>query len=737
MLATYHGGTLDDVALDIVTDVDGYMYVTGYTYSSIGFPITAGVVDETHGGNADIFVTKFSDVGKIVFSTYYGGSGFDAGKAITKYSGNNATYGNTDIYITGRTGSDSLATTDLNCDSCISYKDKLDTLIDTEDAFVMSLSNDGKTIRWFTYYGGNALGAIDWESGEGIALSSTDFIYVTGKVTDGAYIQPDESVTPNVQPYQSSFGGDGCSGYEFDGFVAKFGRYGALKWSTYWGGYKNESGLDIALTESHDPPLVSFVGWTNSYECFPITSDAYDPYYAMLQWPATDAFFSTLDTNGRVIYSTFLGGKANDTATSIYAADNSPYYDIYIAGHTEWSADTLFPIVDFPATNPLQNVHGDDGTTGITDGFVTNISPWDYNNPSVENWHIDWSTFLGGAGQDLIYDIKGSQDKLFITGGTKSVFRFNPFNIDGNYHKDYPNLTADDYDSFVMVLDTTLDDMSERYGLYYGGSNDDWATGIVYHKYQNFAFCGGTESSDLPVHVFAEQAANGGNTDAFLSYAYPEYDSIINVPDFSRLPTYLSGNNNDWINDITVSEWNDSDDIIVVGRTMSGSFPKSAGDTAASTTNQQAFITKFQKTGEFIWSTVIGNNAAGEDDVAHGVAEYEDLYGDGYIYVTGSTETAGLNTTGQPGYISGVDAFLLKLNSSGDLQWFRYFSDSLGSTGGEDEFGRAVAVDSNNEPVIVGYTTNHNIPITSGQYCPVKKMLIGNQVHVPVLAFLC
>jgi len=101
--STYLGGNTDDVGYGVAVDSSGSAYVTGRTYST-NFPTTAGAYQTTFGGIQDAFVSKLNATGSaLVYSTYLGGNGFDAGYEIAVNSGS--------TYITGGTNSANFPTT--------------------------------------------------------------------------------------------------------------------------------------------------------------------------------------------------------------------------------------------------------------------------------------------------------------------------------------------------------------------------------------------------------------------------------------------------------------------------------------------------------------------------------------------------------------------------------------------------------------------------------------------------
>ena len=98
--STYLGGNSTDNGFGIAVDASGNAYVTGVTFST-NFP-TANPIQANHssqGVNNEAFVTKLNSQGSaLLYSTYLGGSGVDAGRGIAVDASGNA-------YVTGFTSS--------------------------------------------------------------------------------------------------------------------------------------------------------------------------------------------------------------------------------------------------------------------------------------------------------------------------------------------------------------------------------------------------------------------------------------------------------------------------------------------------------------------------------------------------------------------------------------------------------------------------------------------------------
>ncbi len=93
---TYLGGTGGDVAYGLASDPDGNAYITGYTLSK-NFPVTGDAWQPGWGWGVDIFVSKLSPSGALLYSTYLGQTGINAGYSIA--AGKDGS-----IYVGGVTG---------------------------------------------------------------------------------------------------------------------------------------------------------------------------------------------------------------------------------------------------------------------------------------------------------------------------------------------------------------------------------------------------------------------------------------------------------------------------------------------------------------------------------------------------------------------------------------------------------------------------------------------------------
>jgi len=153
-----------------------------------------------------------------------------------------------------------------------------------------------------------------------------------------------------------------------------------------------------------------------------------------------------------------------------------------------------------------------------------------------------------------------------------------------------------------------------------------------------------------------------------------------------------------------------NNNIYVTGYTTSKTGIATKGAYQASLAGQSdAFVSKFTPSGNLSWTTYYGGSGY---DYGYGIATIENYN----IIVTGWTEsTNGIATAGAyqkslSGGSGHADAFIAKFDSSGSLKWGTYYG------GSNNDYGRAVTVDSYNNIYITGETSSTNGIATSGAY---------------------
>jgi len=198
--STFLGGSASDEGLGIAIDSAGDAYVTGVTQSS-NFP-TKNPIQAKFGGVQNAFVAELNPAGTaLLYSTYLGGSGSDAGSGIAVDGSGNA-------YVTGETGSSNFP---------VSPNATQPKLGGGNDAFISEIKSGGSALVFSTYLGGSLNENTSTINGggslAGIAVDNAGAnIYVTGSTASTDF--------PTVAAEQTATGGTG------DAFVAKYSLTG-------------------------------------------------------------------------------------------------------------------------------------------------------------------------------------------------------------------------------------------------------------------------------------------------------------------------------------------------------------------------------------------------------------------------------------------------------------------------------------------------------------------------------
>ena len=302
VFATYLGGGGAEVVGSVATDAGGNIYIAGRT-DSPDFPLRNPIQSVSHAFS-QLFITKFSPSGDLIYSTYLGGSANDAAVAIaTDPAGN--------VYVTGN-----LQSVDFPVSNAFQPSSGGGV-----DAFVLKLDPNGNVL-YSTYLGGkqNDLGMAITADAQGNA-------YVTGRTESR-----DFPITPGA--FQAKAGTSVP-----DAFVTKLDPSGKLVYSTFLGGSDGDIAWGIAVDASGQAHIA---GETTSLD-FPVTPDAFQPWSGRaisLGVTSSDAFLTKLSADGSsLIYSTYLGGPGTDTARAIRLDANG---NAFITGTT---SDARLPIL--------------------------------------------------------------------------------------------------------------------------------------------------------------------------------------------------------------------------------------------------------------------------------------------------------------------------------------------------------------------------------------------------------
>ncbi|MEM6270715.1 MAG: PKD domain-containing protein [Bacteroidota bacterium] len=162
--------------------------------------------------------------------------------------------------------------------------------------------------------------------------------------------------------------------------------------------------------------------------------------------------------------------------------------------------------------------------------------------------------------------------------------------------------------------------------------------------------------------------------------------------------TAYGGANFDFISDAVL----DADqNLYVVGYTNSPAIPTTFSTYAGAA--YDVFVAKFDSLGQMVWAGRYGGNA---DDFGYAIA----LNGDQDLLVSGRTAATASFYTDTTLAGLGNDILVMKLDTSGAVQWARQYG------GAADDEARGIAAGPNGEVLVVGSSESPDLPVTSMTY---------------------
>jgi len=319
--STFLGGSGTDAALAIAADSSGNAYVTGATgfngAPTSDFPTTPGAFQSSCPSlptcsNYNAYVTKLNPAGTgLVYSSYLGGgaNGSSGANAIALDSSGRA-------YIAGSTNS-------------YNFPEKNPTqsfIPSVEYAFVSIFKPDGSDLDFSTYLGGNG-----YTFGQGIAVDSSDDMYVTGYT-----LAKDFPTTAGA--FQTSCGSCGNSGSNRAPFVTKISAQTAIAPTT------------IAITSA---PAVTYPA--NDIVTVTVSSIAGTPTgNATLSVDGGSPLSQPLDGSGMATFTITSPSAGSHSLSASYAAQGNfaasgPAAGNLVVNAAATTATISAPTVTYPA----------------------------------------------------------------------------------------------------------------------------------------------------------------------------------------------------------------------------------------------------------------------------------------------------------------------------------------------------------------------------------------------------
>jgi gliding motility-associated-like protein len=379
--ATYYGGSNYDQGNSISSDGTN-VWVTGSTKSS-DFPVLslpgAGTYNQPNfkavvAGSTNAFILQFKCANdSLIWSTYYGGSGADAGNSINSDG--------TNVWVTGSTNSTDFPTQPLTLSGV--YNQAIPRRAGEYNAFILQFSCANSARIWATYYGGSVQ-----DIGNSINSDGKN-VWVTGKTLSSDFpIQP--LAGAYNQPNLNAIGGQNANA-----FILEFSCVNSSRiWATYYGGSGVTFGMgpihgDVGFSINSDGTNVWVCGATHSTD-FPtqLQNGAYNqPAFVGIG----AAFISQFScANSSCIWATYYGGSNllnGDEAFSI----QSDGKNVWVCGSTG--------SLNFPTLSPVCGYFDKTLGSGSEEVFILQ-----FNTSGARQWATYYGADIDNDGSYICSD---------------------------------------------------------------------------------------------------------------------------------------------------------------------------------------------------------------------------------------------------------------------------------------------------------------------------------------------
>jgi hypothetical protein len=286
------------------------------------------------------------------------------------------------------------------------------------------------------------------------------------------------------------------------------------------------------------------------------------------------------------------------------------------------------------------------GNHGLEDFWVVKLN---------SSGSITWQKSLGGSKGDAGFDIQQTSDGGYIVAG-------NSESIDGDVSGNHGLI-----DMWVVKLNVSG---SITWQKSFGGSNNDFASSIQ-------------QTSDGGYIVFGESYSNDGDVSG--NHGDVDYWVVkLNSGGIITWQKSLGGSNPDW--GAAIQQTNDG------GYIVAGNSQSSNGDVSINYGNEDFWIVKLNSSGSITWQKSLGGSAL---DAPYSIKQTID---GGYI-ILGYTGSFNGDVSGNHG---GPDAWIVKLNSSGNMTWQKCLGGSY------FDYGIGIQQLSNGAYIVAGTSSSND-----------------------------
>jgi hypothetical protein len=354
------------------------------------------------------------------------------------------------------------------------------------DAYLAKFNVDGQRL-WCTYFGGSQS-----DFGNGVAIDQSGNLVIIGTTSSQSNIA--------IGGANTVYGGGA-----YDAFVAKFDELGQLEWSSYIGGSNEDEGISVSFDQNG-----TLAALLNTKSNNINNTGAFQSAYG---GGISDLFVANFDAEGTEIWSTYVGNSGEEIAGNISHSNEG------------------FVLISGATSSQIGIAIGGNQTTyggGEHDGFLMMLN---------ESGSVQWSSYIGGEGDDLIHSTSFNEfEKIYVSGSSSSISGITTVGSDQSTN------SGGAFDAFLGQFDLSGDKL---WATYIGGEGQDKGFGLAVDELSN-VYIGGITSSENNIYENGFQESNAGGIDLFFAF----YDSL-GVKNWS---SYLGGAGDDQMRSMSADE---------------------------------------------------------------------------------------------------------------------------------------------------------------------------------------
>ncbi len=416
----------------------------------------------------------------------------------------------------------------------------------------------------------------------------------------------------------------------------------SLTFSTFTGATSDNWGM------SATPDLLGnlYAGGISFGPGYPVTAGAFDLTWSggSSPFPFDVAITKFNATGSQNLFSTFLGGTANETVHSMVVDQNN---ELFVFGATS--------SINFPTTSGSYDQVFNGGfnqqfnNLTFANGSDIYISHFSTNGSSLLG-----STFIGGSGNDgvsfnaLVYNYGDDFRGEIVSDATDVYIATSSTSVDFPTLNAFQGTSQGGQDAVVFKMNKALNNLS--WSSYFGGSLSDNANSIQLSSNGFVYFTGGTQGG-WTANGF--QTAGQGGSEGYIARINNASGALVNTT-FITTPLY----------DQSYFVQLDDDDFVYVYGQSLGNIPITAGCYGQANSGQ--FVQKYNANlSQRIWATKIGASS-GQVEIsptAFLISNCKEIYLSGWGGTTNSQNAQAIFSSSS-GFPVTPDAYQLSTNGN-------------------------------------------------------------------------